>query len=649
MVSRYRKCWRPSSRTHPDLSLLPPSTPNALRVILARCLERDPRKRLRDIGEARILLESPAALDAGAAASAASSMLSGRSSLLWAASVTGALAIGAGAAWALKPAPIVDLPVRRLEIQTPDRLRAIEAAISPDGRAVAFATVQKAWIKQLDQAEPIEIPGAGQVRAFFWSPSGDQLGFQARGRLWKIRATGGAPVEIGVVSRDLSVAGGAMWLPGNRIVYATGASGLLEISAEGGETRQLLDPDPKTEVDFHEPSALPDGKGILLIPHRGASPMMAIELFDGRTRREIYRASSRLRYPVYSPSGHLLFSRDGNIWAVAFDLAAGTVAGEPFLVAADSGRPTVSSDGTLVVLPEAAPSDLQLEWIGRDGKPLASLGRGGVAVRYPRVSPDGRQVAAQIGDAAQSDIHIFDAVKGTDRRLTFEPGPDVSPAWSPDGKTVLYSCGPAVCARPADGSGNPVTLLDSARNASVSPDGTSLLFARDNGASLADIYVVALDTAGLATPASASPRLLVTALGRQIFPEVSPDGTLLAYESTESGENEIYITTFPAGRGKWQVSKTGGGSPRWSRSGDRLYFDSANHLMESLIEGTPAPSAATPVDLFAAEGLAVRLVTFGFDRSPDNTRFLMPRPTNAFSNIGVLLLIEQWAKLHGRN
>jgi hypothetical protein len=631
----------------PDLGQLPAATPPALRALLARCLERDPRKRLRDIGEARIQLESPAALDAGAAPALAPPRYR-RTFQLWAASLAVALTIGAGAGWLLKRPAAIDLPVRRVEIQTPDRLRAIEAAISPDGRAVAFATVQKAWIKRLDRAEPFEIINAGQVRAFFWAPDSTQLGFQSRGHLWKVPATGGTPVEIGAVARDLSVAGGAMWLPGNRIVYSTGGSGLLEISAEGGETKRLLDPDPTAEVDFHEPSALPDGMGILLIPHRSNPGMRAIELFNGRTRREVYRSASRLRYPVYSPTGHLLFSRDGGIWAIAFDLATGTVAGEPALVASDAGRPTVSSDGTLVVLPEAAPSDLQLVWITREGKPIAPLGRGGVPIRYPRLSPDGRQVAVQIGELAQSDIHIFDVAKGADRRLTFEAGANANPVWSPDGKHVLYSCGPAVCARPADGSADPVKLLDDARYPSLSPDGKWLAFARENGASFADIYVVELGQAGLAAPAAGSPKLLVTAPGRQIFPEVSPDGTLVAYESNERGDDEIYMTTYPAGQGKWQVSEAGGGSPRWSRSGDRLYFDSANHLMESVIERTPAPSAATPVELFAAEAIAVRLVTFGFDRASDDRQFLMPRPTNAFSDAGTLLLIEQWAKTLAR-
>jgi len=140
----------------------------------------------------------------------------------------------------------------------------------------------------------------------------------------------------------------------------------------------------------------------------------------------------------------------------------------------------------------------------------------------------------------------------------------------------------------------------------------------------------------------------VTAPGRQLFAAVSPDGTLVAYESLETGESEIFITTFPASQGKWQVSKSGGGNPRWSRSGDRLYFDSVNHMMESFIERTPAPAAGTPVELFAGEALAVRLVTFGFDRSLDDSRFLVPRPTNALSDIGALMLIEQWAKAHVR-
>ena len=351
---------------------------------------------------------------------------------------------------------------------------------------------------------------------------------------------------------------------------------------------------------------------------------------------------------MVSPTGHLLFRpRREHLEAVAFDVATGTASGEPVLVAADSGRPTVSSDGTLVVLPEAAPSDLQLAWVSREGKPIAPLGRGGIAIRYPRLSPDGRQVAVQFSEGPQADIHIFDVLKGTDRRLTFEPGADANPVWSPDSKYVVYCCGTAVCARPADGSGKRVELIDDALFPSVSHDGKSLLFGREN-AGASDIFIVAMGPMGFAAPATGAPRPLVIAPGRQLSAAVSPDGTLVAYESLETGESEIFITTFPASQGKWQVSKSGGGNPRWSRSGDRLYFDSVNHMMESFIERTPAPVAGTPIELFAGEALAVRLVTFGFDRSLDDSRFLVPRPTNALSDIGALMLIEQWAKAHVR-
>jgi Tol biopolymer transport system component len=638
----------------PDLDALPASTPRALRALIARCLERDPRKRLRDIGEARIALESADLLALGGSGIAVPSSGADRAAqpknrlrLIWIAGLAATLAMGGAAAWLLKPAPVIDLPVRRFEIHTPDRLRVVEAAISPDGRAVAFSTVQKAWIKPLDRAEPIEIPGGG-VRGFFWSPDSRQLGFQARGRLWKVPASGGTPVEIGAVARDLSVAGGAMWLPGDRIVYATGGSALLEIGAGGGETKTWLPTDPKVELDFHEPSALPDGKGVLFIPHRTSSPMIVIELFDGRARREIYKSTSRLRYPTYSPTGHLLFSRDGSIWAARFDLETGTVSGEPFLVVAEAGRPTVAADGTLVVLPEGAPSELQLTWISRDGQTTQPFGRGGIPLRVPRLSPDGRYVAAQIADGPQSDIYVFDVNKGSDRRLTFEPGADSAPVWSADGKYIVYRCGLAVCSRPVDGSGHVVTLVDNANFPAVSRDGKLLLFVRENGAAGPDIFLVEMGPQGYAAPAAGTPKVIVTALGRQVAAEVSPDGLLLAYESTEGGESDIYITTFPDGQGKWQVSKSGGTHPRWSRSGDRLYFESANHLMEAAIDRTPMPAPGTPVDLFAADALAVRLVTFGFDRALDNTRFLVPRPTNATSDIGAVLVIEQWAKAHLR-
>ena len=636
----------------PDLGALPATTPTTVRALIARCLERDPRRRLRDIGEARVALESTDGLAVGVAAAAVADSSGAASStarfpLPWIAGLATMLAIGAVAAWNLKPARPIDLPIRRFEIHTPDRLRVVEAAISPDGRAVAFSTVQKAWIKQLDRAEPIEIPGGG-VRAFFWSPDSRQVGFQAKGRLWKLPASGGTPMEIGAVPRELGVAGGVVWLPGDRIVYATGGSPLYEIGADGGETKTWLAPDPKAELDFHEPSAMPDGRGILFIPHRTSGPMMKIDLFDGRERREIFTSTGRLRYPMYSPTGHLLFSRDGSIWAVGFDAATATVSGQPFLVVADSGRPTVSADGTLVVVPEGAPSELQLTWVGRDGKTTEPFGRGGVAIRAPRLSPDGRHVVAHIADGSQSDLYVFDVAKGSDRRLTFEPGADNNPVWSADGKYIVYHCGSAICSRAADGSGQPITLIDDATLPAVSRDGKSLLFVRDSGPMGQDIFLVEMGPSGYAAPAAGTPKLLVSALGRQIAADVSTDGTLLAYESTESGESEVYITTFPGGQGKWQVSKSGGTMPRWSRTGDRLYFESANHLMEATIDRTPAPAPGTPVDLFAGEALALRFVTFGFDRGLDDKRFLVPRPTNAMTDIGGVLLIEQWAKAHRR-
>ena len=183
--------------------------------------------------------------------------------------LAGALAIGAGAAWVLKQPPAVDLPVRRLEIQTPDRLRVVEAAISPDGRAVAFSTVQKAWIRRLDRAEPIEIPGGGTrarvllvarrqsarlsgPRPALESPRHRRHACRNWRRRSRLQCRGRRDVAARAIASSIPPAIAAYW----------------RSAREGGETKRLLDPDPKTELDFHEPSALPDGKGVLFVPHR---------------------------------------------------------------------------------------------------------------------------------------------------------------------------------------------------------------------------------------------------------------------------------------------------------------------------------------------------------------------------------------------
>jgi dipeptidyl aminopeptidase/acylaminoacyl peptidase len=532
----------------PDLTTLPASTPASVRHLLRRCLERDPRLRLRDMGEARIALTTA---DAEAIGPLRPTARKGKATrLLWPATVIAAAALAGAVAW--MSAPRTEVPLRRFTLSTPNQTRVVAAAISPDGKTVVFASDEKAWIQHLDELTPREVPGSTGVRAVFWSPDSAFIGFQARGQLWRVPAGGGTPIAICAVEVDFSRAGGAAWLANDHIVFATGGSGLYEVPSGGGTPKVVVPTDAATEADFHEPSPLPDGRGVLFVKHpiKGS---YTIEAFDG-SKRHVVMEGSGSSQPVYA-SGHLLYFRDTGVWAAPFSLSSLAVSGDPFLVVAGASVQAGAADGTLAAVPASIATDLQLTWLDRKGQVQGTLGRVGIPIREPRLSPDGRHVAGTVFDSG-GDIWILDVQKGTERRLTFEPEPDTAPAWSPDGQFIVYQCGTAICSRRADGTGARITLVDGpVQDPIVSPKGGYLLFTRESGPTLWDLWLVELGAAGVSARPAAEPRAFVRGHRIQRSASVSPDERHVAYISNEGGGYDVFVTRFPSGDGKWQVSE----------------------------------------------------------------------------------------------
>ena len=625
----------------PQLDLLPASTPPPIRWLLARCLERDPKRRLRDIGEVRIAIDDPSSGVQTTVVAAPPG--SRRRTAAWTAATVLIAAVTGAVVWQLR-AP-ADPPTRRFTIPTPDGAPPQVAAISPDGEAVAFIAGERVWLQRLDQFDPVEIASSGGANAVFWSPDGRTLGFQARRQLWKVAVDGGAPVPIGGVPQEFTGAGGAAWLEDGRIVFTTGGGGLMQIPSEGGTATSLLDIDPNTESDFHNVSALPGGRAVLFVRHPAAdSEDYRVELFvlSDNSRRVILHPSNNPVRPVYSQTGHVLVEQAGGIWMIPFSLERLAATGEATLMIPDARAPSIARDGTLVLLPGTrGGADTRLTWIDRSGGRATVLGSASGQVSSPRISPNGRLAAATVGRGADADIWIFDIERGTDRRLTFEGGADILPSWTPDSQHVVYSCGTSVCARRADGTGERVELMDDTLPTSpplVSPDGKRLVFVRQSKPGDGNLWVLDLPASGLMTPNAATPRPFITSERMQRHPDISPDGRFIAYVSAETGPFAVYVSRFPEGDGKWEVSRGFGTFPRWAPGGDRLYFfDGLSRIAE------------LPVDLtsnFQPGAITARIPTggaysLGFDIA-SNGKFLLPLSSSAQERGGSLLVVQNW-------
>jgi eukaryotic-like serine/threonine-protein kinase len=631
----------------PDLAALPAGTPPAVRRLLARCLERDPTRRLRDIGEARLALEDGALGAEPEAATAVAARPSRARTLAWVAATLAAAAITGALVWHLR-AP-ADSPVRRFLIPTSGDATPLRAAIAPGGEVIAYIADERIWLQRLDEFTATEVPSTSGAHALFWSPDGAFLAFQARSQLWKVPPTGGAPVAIGAVPQDFTRAGGAAWLDDGRIVFTTGGTGLLEIRADGGRARPLLEIDPASEADFHNVSALPGGRGVLFVNHR-TGERWRIELYvPAERRREVVHTPEwNPSRPVYAPSGHLLYEAAGSIWMLPFSLDRLAVQGEPARVAADAREPSVSRDGTLVMLPgRSAGSDAQLVWLDRSASVVSTVGQTGQRVAHARASPDGRLVAATVGGPPESDIWIFDAARGTERRLTFDAGRNEMPIWSPDGRHVIYNCGRAICARHADGSGARVELIDGIEPMSppaVTPDGRQIVFVRETQPGVADLWIAELGPDGAASPVTAAPRPLFSGDRTQHRPEISPDGRYIAYVSNETGINAVYVTRFPSGEGKWPISTGYALWPRWGAAGDRLYFlDELGRIAEREV----SIGASFEPGRLIGRTVAMALTAPGFDVSRDGSQFLLPRAVAAESRAASLMIVQHWSRMAG--
>ena len=641
---------------------LPADTPTNIRRLLRRCLEKDPRRRLRDIADARIELDDQ--LDSGLATpDSRLAIPDSRPPTRWrrvlpaAAVVVASVVTGASVWMATRPTPANVLPVQRYPITLPAATPYVgevggEIAISPDGRRLVYPALDAGkrmlFMRTLDQLEAQPIRGTEDAYNPFFSPDGEWIGFftaggSPTGKLKKIAVRGGPPLALA----DTSIPTGA-WLADDTIVFARTDGqpwSLYRIPAAGGAASKLASPDTaQKELRVGWPEILPGGKDILI------SISLAANGFDESRIAILSIATGKYQTVIeqgyharYVSSGHIIYALGGNLMAVPFDLTRRQTTGPPVpIVEGVRGRSgtgevgfAVSSAGFLVYAPGgtvAGGTTRTLAWVDRSGReePIAAPPRN---YMYPRLSPDGTRVALDIRDQ-ESDIWIWDLARESLTRLTFEPGIEGFPVWAPDGRRVYFSSqrsggsnGNAnLYWQAADGTGQAEHLLESKNSQfpqAVSPDGTRLVFRENDPKTASDINMLSLGD-------RRATALLHTAFAEQNA-DVSPDGRWLAYESNESGTSQIYVRPFPeVDRGRWQVSTGGGTRPVWARSGRELFYlieGEKDRMMAVPVQGGGTFSAGNPQVLWQGRYLAGS-ASGGrtYDVSSDAQRFLMIKP-----------------------
>jgi Tol biopolymer transport system component len=591
---------------NPDWNALPPETPPSIRRLLRRCLEKDRKRRLPDIASAQMeiddALTNSAAEVVGAAAAVPQIARSPwQQALPWAfgAIATTALAIVV-ALWAPWRTPAALGPVR---VSSELGVAAVvgtggppgaSLALSPDGTAFAFVAAASVGgqiqlhIRRIDQLEAIALPGTENARDPFFSPDGAWLAFFADGKLKKVSVTGGAAVPI----CDAPSGRGGWWAEDGTIAFTPDSlpnMSIFRVSANGG-TPEAVTTRATGESLHRWPQVLNSGRAILFTSATNAGSFengnVIVQTFPEGTRKIVHRGGYFARY---LPSGHLLFVNGGTVFAAAFNLDRLEVTGAPVPVikGVESSTGTgavqlaVSAGGTLVYLPGGERSiESPILWMESSGR-TTPLREAPSDWSNPSFSPDGNRLAFDaITSGGRPDVWIYDWVRDTPTKLTFDPGVDLKPVWTPDGQRIVFASTRDAASsnlfwQRADGSGEVQRLTDSQRTqvpGSWHVSGKFLAFSEINPNSGSDILILPVDGDAASGWKFDRPTVFLNGPSVEEDPMFSPDGKWIAYTSNESGQQEVYVRPFPGPGGLQQISNEGGAFPSWSRTRAELFF-----------------------------------------------------------------------------
>ena len=645
------------------LSHIVPTSPPALEHVVKSCLEKNPDDRFQTAQDVRRQLKWIA--ESGAQSNAAARATKS-SRLPWIiASAAVLAAIGLGGAY-LSVAPRLNPVVRSTILPPPGAsfVTMVPASgppvISPDGALLAFSARDERgkvllYVRPLTSTTPQPLAGTDDATYQFWSADGRELGFFAQGKLKRVNAKGGPVQDVCEVSNGR---GGAWNKDGVILFTPTATAGLMRVPASGGK------PEPVTTIDMARgqnshrfPHFLPDNRHFLYWARSGtgigaglgADQGLLVGALDSRETKLILKGVTTATYA----SGYILFLRDQTLLAQPFDASRLELTGEATPIAEHvavngaTGAPdfSASETGMLVYQTGEATGAWDLLWYGRDGKPAKALAEQ-ERYYYPSLSPDNSQMAVSLFNGSQgtSDLWIMDLKRGTRSRLTFGPGTNLGANWSPDGKIIYYTSNKKganhIYSKAADGSGVEQTVLETPEVSevgySISPDGRYLAYSRrlfNDPSGKVEIWVLPL-------PGGKSFPIVQTPFN-DLNPSVSPNGRLMTYQSTESGRNEIYITPFPGGGPRWQVSTNGGADALWRGDTRELYFlDPTDTIMAVDVDPSGnAPRLGVPHPLFQALGIQRQVGSYVVTK--DGKKFLVNSGSTKQGS-EPLTLVQNW-------
>jgi serine/threonine-protein kinase len=616
----------------PDYSALPTDTPPRLKRLIERCMRKDPKLRLRDIGEARILLDEPEPPPTPPVSSIVPPAAPRKTG--WAvAGIFGVIALVAGAGW-WRASRAPDLPMIRVSADLgPDAVATnrVTAAISPDGTRIVFHVRSNGTTvlatRLMHQAQATLLAGTEGARDPFFKPDGQWIGFFGGGKLRKISVQGGAAVDL------CDVGGGdrgGSWGDDGTIVATLDVSHLFRIPEAGG-TPQMVPLKTKSDraISYRGAQVLPGSETVIAtagsVGSFDSADIVAVSLKTGDVKVVVHGGY----WGRYLPSGHLTYIHQGTLFAVPFDVKRLEAHGTPVPVQQEiasnitngGGNVEFSDNGTMVYLSGKSSGVVRtIAWMDAAGKKTSLLTPQG-GTNTPRLSPDGKRLAFSLN----GNISILDPQRDAIVKITFDNNSN-SPVWTPDGKHIAYSGDGGIWWTRADGSAQPVRIVEKGTPWSFSPDGHRLAITQDGGSSGLDISTLPIDTTDPDHPKAGQPELFLQTPYGKTAPAFSPDGRWIAYMSSESGVGQIYVRPFPpkASGGKWQVSTAPGTFPMWSRTSKELFYETFDSRIwvadytaagETFSPGKPRLWCDTPI-IFTG--------TFpNLDLAPDGQRFVV--------------------------